>query len=231
MGSRLTGFGPKNSPRQQSTNIPGLYAAGECDYAYHGANRLGANSLLSCIYSGRLAGPAAIARSKSIATSAASLPSTIFDREVQRWKERLTACVKMSGPENPYQLHLEMGELMVKNVTIVRVNKDLAATDQKLLDMMERWKRIGTPDVSSWSNPAPIFVNQLWNMLELARVVTLGALRRDESRGAHYKPEFPTRDDAHWLKSTIARWSPSGPAFSDETIDTSLLEPVARKYD
>ena len=68
-------------------------------------------------------------------------------------------------------------------------------------------------------------------MLELARVITLGALRRDESRGAHYKPDFPERDDANWLKTTKARWSSDGPEFSYDTVDTSLIKPRPRKYD
>jgi len=74
-------------------------------------------------------------------------------------------------------------------------------------------------------------VKQLWNMLELARVITLGALRRDESRGAHYKPDFPNRDDANFLRTTKARWSSDGPAFTYEPVDVSLIKPRARKYD
>ena len=225
------GFIEEGDPKNHQTSIPGLYAAGECEYQYHGANRLGANALLSCIYAGRLAGPAAVARVRNIGKSAAAVPEVVFDLAAARWRDRLSSIVKMSGPENPYRLHLELGELMVKNVTIVRVNRDLAETDQKLLEMMERWRRIGTPDTTHWANPAPIFVNQLWNMLELARVITLGALGRDESRGAHYKPEFPNRDDTNFLRSTIAKWTPKGPEFSWEPIDTSLLKPVARSYD
>ena len=68
-------------------------------------------------------------------------------------------------------------------------------------------------------------------MLELGRVVTWGALRRDESRGAHFKPDFPRRDDASWLKTTLATWTPDGPVLTYEDVDVSLLKPVARKYD
>jgi succinate dehydrogenase / fumarate reductase flavoprotein subunit len=76
-----------------------------------------------------------------------------------------------------------------------------------------------------------LFVNQLWNMLELAKIITLGALNRDESRGAHYKPEFPDRDDSKWMKSTIATWTSGGPKLSYRDIDVSLDKPVARHYD
>jgi succinate dehydrogenase / fumarate reductase flavoprotein subunit len=79
---------------------------------------------------------------------------------------------------------------------------------------------------------APLsFMNQLWNMLALARVVTLGARRRDESRGAHYKPAFPKRDDANWLKTTVATYGADGPTFRYDPVDTSLVSPVERKYD
>jgi succinate dehydrogenase flavoprotein subunit len=76
-----------------------------------------------------------------------------------------------------------------------------------------------------------LFVRQLWNMLELARPITLGALNRNESRGAHYKPEFPERDDENFMKTTMAAWSSDGPRFSWEPVDVSLIKPRARRYD
>jgi succinate dehydrogenase / fumarate reductase flavoprotein subunit len=85
-------------------------------------------------------------------------------------------------------------------------------------------------DTSRWANQAVIFTRQFENMLELARLITLGALRRDESRGSHYKPDFPNRDDANWLKTTLAKWTADGPEFSDEAVDTSLVQPKERKY-
>ena len=86
-------------------------------------------------------------------------------------------------------------------------------------------------DRGRWANQEVAFVRQLWNMLELARVITLGALRRDESRGAHYKPEFPKRDDQNWLVTTKARWTSDGPAFTYTPVDASLIPPRPRKYD
>ncbi len=74
---------------------------------------------------------------------------------------------------------------------------------------MERYKRISMIDTSRWSNQAASFTRQLWNMLQLARVITLGAYHRNESRGAHYKPEFPERNDEEWLKTTKAKYTPT----------------------
>lgn len=211
------------------TNIPGLFAAGEVDYQYHGANRLGANSLLSCLYSGQIAGPNMVRYARS--HSAPGARDRAFDLARRREEETLARLRRMDGNENVYILAKELGEWMTANVTVIRDNAKLRATDNRLLEMKERWASIGLHDRSAWANQELSFVRQLWSMLELARVITLGALRRDESRGAHYKPEFPERDDSNWLKTTKARWSSDGPQFSYEHVDTSLIKPRPRKYD
>jgi succinate dehydrogenase / fumarate reductase flavoprotein subunit len=210
------------------TNTPGLFAAGEVDYQYHGANRLGANSLLSCLYSGQIAGPAMVDWAKGQDDAGTN---GLFDREVRRQQDAYVKIARLDGRENAYALAREMGEWMTANVTVVRDNRKLAETDVKLLELKDRWAHVGIHDRGRWVNQEIAFVRQLWNMLELARVITLGALRRDESRGAHYKPEFPQRDDANWLKTTKARWTSDGPEFSYDPVDVSLIPPRARKYD
>ena len=219
-----------DSPRNHQTNIPGLFAAGEADYEYHGANRLGANSLLSCFYGGMLAGPAMRSYMKGLDRSCETIESGVYEAERKRQEEAYARILGLHGTENPFALHKEMGELMSENVTVVRYNDKLAATDTALCEMMARWKRIDINDTARWSNQAVAFTRQLWNMLELARVITLGALRRDESRGAHYKPDFPERNDAQWMKTTLATWTPDGPSIGYAPVDTSLLTPEARKY-
>jgi succinate dehydrogenase / fumarate reductase, flavoprotein subunit len=218
------------SPRNQQTNIPGLFAAGEAEYEYHGANRLGANSLLSCFYGGILAGPAMVSYIKGLDRSASALPSSVFDAEKRRQDEAHARISGLHGTENPYVIHKELGEIMTDNVTVVRYNDKLQATDHAIQAFMHRWKRIDINDTARWSNQAVSFTRQLWNMLELSRVITLGALHRDESRGAQYKPDFPDRNDAQWLKTTLATWTPDGPEFRYAPVDTSLLTPELRKY-
>jgi succinate dehydrogenase / fumarate reductase flavoprotein subunit len=221
----------RDSPRNHMTNLPGLYAVGECEYQYHGANRLGANALLSCIFAGKVGGPAAVRHARGQEQRAASLPDAPFEDARRMWAARFEELRRMDGPENPFRLHQELGDLMTRNVTIVREDRKLEETDAALQEMMERWRRVSVLDAGGWANQPLVFVNQLWNMLELARVITLGALRRQESRGAHYKPSAPRRDDAAWLKTTIATWSEGGPRLSYEAVDTSLVEPAERKYD
>ena len=212
------------------TNIPGLFAAGECDYQYHGANRLGANSLLSAIYGGMVAGPKAIEYIKGLNKSAADIPSSVFERERKKRSDQYEAILRMDGYENPYQLHKELGEWMTDNMTVVRYNKKLEETIHKIKELKERYQRIGVPDASKWSNQGAPFTRQLWNMLELAEAMTKGALLRNESRGAHYKPEFPERDDQNFLKTTMASYTSDGPVITYEDVDVSLIPPRKRDY-
>jgi succinate dehydrogenase / fumarate reductase flavoprotein subunit len=213
----------------QRTNIPGLLAAGECDYSIHGANRLGANSLVSCVYGGFVAAPAAIEYAKSVERNGAD-GSKIYDQELKRQEEINDALIKQPGTENQYVLHEEMGKWMTDNVTVVRYNDKLKATDAKLLELMDRYRHISINDSNLWATMALPHARHLKNMLELARVITLGALNRNESRGAHYKPDFPKRDDENFLKTTIAEFSGEGPVLSYEAVDISLLKPRVRDY-
>jgi succinate dehydrogenase / fumarate reductase flavoprotein subunit len=119
---------------------------------------------------------------------------------------------------------------MIDNMTVVRYNKKLQETDNKIQELMQRYKRININDTAKWSNQGVAFTRQLWNMFELARVMTIGALLRNESRGAHYKPEFPERDDENFLKTTIAKYTPDGPEISYEDVDISLIPPRKRDY-
>lgn len=215
----------------QMTNIPGLFAAGECEYQYHGANRLGANSLLSAIYGGMIAGPKSLEYIKKNKSETSSGEEEAFVRERKAQEELWNRILTMKGEENPYHIYKELGDAMTQNVTVIRYNDKLAGTDQKIQELMQRWQKIQLIDDVQWSNQTALFIRQLWNMLELARVITLGALKRNESRGAHYKPDYPERDDANWLKTTIATYTPEGPQFSYEAVDVSLTTPRPRRYD
>lgn len=215
----------------QMTSIPGVLAAGECDYSQHGANRLGANSLLSAIYGGMVAGPYAIQYIKGLDVLAEDLPSDIFDKaeaeEQRKWDEILA----LDGTENAYVMHKELGEWMTDNVTVVRYNDRLQKTDEKIQELLERFNHINITDTQLWSNQGAMFTRQLRNMLHLARAITIGALLRNESRGAHYKPDFPERNDEEFLKTTMAKFNGNeAPSFHYEEVDFSLITPRKRDY-
>jgi succinate dehydrogenase flavoprotein subunit len=229
----------ETSPRNQATNVPGLYAAGEVDYLYHGANRLGANSLVACLYAGKIGGPAMVRYGRD---RGARLPPDdgAFAAAKKRWETEFARLARLSGPENPHVIAEEMGDWMTDNVTVIRHDGKLSETEAKLQELSARWNRIGLSDRSAFANREISFVNQLRNMLVLARVMTRGALLRQESRGAHYKvrdlekgvaeENSLPRDDANFLKTTIAEHTEDGPRISYAPVDTSLIPPRARKY-
>jgi succinate dehydrogenase flavoprotein subunit len=214
----------------QMTNIPGLFAAGECEYQYHGANRLGANSLVSCIFGGFRSGPNALAYARS-------LPDAEGDgghaAELTRQAEINQKLMNNEGTENPFKLWRELGETMTKHATVIRYNKGLKEADQKIVELMDRFKRVNLSDRSQWANTSFAFTRQLKNMLELSRVVVHGAIQRDESRGAHYKPDFPDRNDEKFLKTTKASFTGecTGPRLEFEEVDIQYIKPRPRRYD
>ncbi|MGG3572816.1 succinate dehydrogenase flavoprotein subunit [Bacillus gobiensis] len=216
----------------QMTNIPGLFASGECDYSMHGGNRLGANSLLSAIYGGMVAGPKAVEYINGLEKSAEDLSSSLYDSFKKQEEEKWESIMGMDGEENAYVLHKELGEWMTDNVTVVRNNDNLLKTDDKIQELMERYKKININDTVKWSNQGAVFTRQLNNMLQLSRVVTLGAYNRNESRGAHYKPDYPDRNDEEWLKTTMAKHAGDNeaPEFHYEDVDVSLITPRKRDY-
>jgi succinate dehydrogenase / fumarate reductase flavoprotein subunit len=215
----------------QATNVPGIFAAGECEYQYHGANRLGANSLVSCIFGGGLAGPAAVKYAKNLEKGAEAAASTVFDREKKRQEEKNQALLSHDGTENPMTIWRELGEVMTEHVTVTRINKNLEKADTQIRGLQERAKKMNLSDRTRWSNQTLNFARELENMIILARVVTLGALARNESRGAHYKPDFPERNDANWLKTTRAKWVNNDIQLTYEPVDISQITPRPRRYD
>ncbi|MBV8207636.1 MAG: succinate dehydrogenase flavoprotein subunit [Acidobacteria bacterium] len=214
----------------QATNIPGIFAAGECEYGYHGANRLGANSLVSCIFGGFIAGPAAVRYAKGLQAATAN---GTFENERKRQEDFNGTLMAAGGEENPFRLWRELGELMTRNCTVIRYNAALQETDSKLVDLLHRFRRINLSDRTAWANTSVVFARQLYNMLQLSRVIAQGARQRDESRGAHYKPDFPERNDKDFLKTTKAYFAADAdePRFEFEPVDVSLIPPRPRRYD
>ncbi|MGH7564266.1 MAG: FAD-binding protein, partial [Gemmatimonadota bacterium] len=213
------------------TSIPGVFSGGEANYEYHGANRLGANALVSCTFDGIKGGPKMIDYVAGLDGLATGQPDSIYDAAVAEQETRLAKVFDLSGgAENPYALHREMGDWMTRYCTVVRKEEKLRQTDAKIQELMERWRRIDLPDTGEWVNQPVVFTRQLCDMLELARIMVQGAIARKESRGVHLRPDFPDRDDAEWLRTTIAEWTPDGPRLSYEPVDVSLIPPRPRQY-
>ncbi len=239
------------SPRNQRTNVPQLYAIGECDYQYHGANRLGANSLLSCIFSGLVVAPSV---ANVIKTAKPAEESLLKSAVAEKQAEHDQMLRRPTGGENPYLIHQELGNVMTKSCTVVRHNNVLREAIDKVNELGERSKRCSLSDSGNWNNQNVMFTKALRDMFPLAKAILLGALARDECRGAHFKPEFAMpgltatdpaelrreaeawvdRFDANtnkWLKSTIASCDKQGEvSLSYEDVDTTLIKPRPRLY-
>ena len=232
--------------RLHHTNIKGLMASGECDYQYHGANRLGANSLLSAAYSGTVSGPEAMRMAKSGELGDA-LTQAELDKARQEVVDQFEGILKMDGPENAHKLHHELGDLMYKYVSIERDNNGLDQCLVELKEILKRWDNIGLTDRGHWANQEAMFVRQLRNMILYAMCITKAARCRDESRGAHAKIAldangkrmmdgdelvFMPRDDKNFMRISIVDYDPKTeePIVSYGEFDHSLIKPRARNY-
>jgi succinate dehydrogenase / fumarate reductase flavoprotein subunit len=228
-----TGGLKAGAPNNMMTNIPGLYAMGEVSYQYHGANRLGANSLLSCIFDGLFGGTCIKNYINDVAkVAAADVPQTTFDAVVKQETERQDWLVNNKGTENPYLLWQEMGRWMTDNCTVVRNNEKLEDTIVRCQEWKQRYQNVKLSDTLMWTNQNLSFSRALKDMIILAEAILRGALLRNESRGAHYKPAFPERDDANFLKTTIATYDAAAnhPVITYQPVDISLIPPRARTY-
>ena len=246
----------RGSPRNQQTNLPGVFAIGECDYQFHGANRLGANSLVACIFSGLSVAPGVAAYVDNLPRdSAAEQSSYLMDQAAGKHRAEYEGLLARSdGGPNPYRVHAELGRVMTAAATVVRENDKLEEAYGKVSEMQEEAREASLSDKGRWANQNLVFVRALQDMFPLAKTVLKGALARDECRGAHYKPEFAMpevdakepaerwrqaedwcerfwRNNQKWLKSTVAELSAEGePQLSYEDVDTSLIPPRPRLY-
>lgn len=243
------------SPRNQQTNIAGLYAIGECDYQYHGANRLGANSLIACIFSGLTVAPGIAAYVSAQQRRPAEAPASVFEQAQRAHREQYDRLIaRGDGGPNPYRIHQRLGAAMTRAATVIRRNAELDAAYQEVCELEEQARRAAVFDRGGWANQSAVFVRALADMFPLAKTIVRGARLRDECRGAHYKPEFemPPVDAAdpqerrrqaehwcdvfeennrRWLKSTVAAWKDDGqPEIGYEPVDTSLIPPRPRLY-
>lgn len=215
---------------RQMTNIPGLFAIGEADFQYHGANRLGANALLSCIFSGLVAAKEIVRYVDEQRKNISHIDRSLFDQAVHLEEQKREELYSRVGDENIFHLHDELASLLVRNVTVKRINKDLENTLQSIKSIRMRSKNAPLSDRGMVCNQVYQFTHQFEAMLALAEAITFAALRRNESRGSHYKEEYPNRDDEHWLKTSIVSYHEDEPIISYKPVDVRYIQPEQRDY-
>jgi succinate dehydrogenase / fumarate reductase flavoprotein subunit len=209
----------------QGTCFPGLYAAGECAcVSVHGANRLGCNALLDVLVFGRRAG---ISMRRFIhSVGFAKLP----ENPAKDVADKVLKLMESNGQERTDHIRAEMQELMMDKVSVFRHRDGLLQAREKIRELQERYKRISLRDKGNCFNGDLQDAIELGHMLDLAELITLWALNREESRGAHYREDFPERNDEKWLVHTMLRQSAEGPQIFTKPVTIIKYPPEERKY-
>ena len=220
------------APNNMMTNITGLYAFGEVNYQYHGANRLGANALLSCIFDGLFCGVSVANYVRDRKANATDAAASIFDGNAAAEEARQEKLIRSSGTENPYAIGKELGDEMTESSTVVKDETRLLQARAKLAELRDRCARIRLSDSGLWTNQNLSYARAVQDMVLLADAIIEGGIARKESRGSHYRTDYEQRDDANFLKTTVAKFNASSGRcdLSFEEVQTGLSKPRLRNY-
>ena len=221
-------------PNNMSTNIPGLYAFGEANYAYHGGTRLGANALLSCIFDGLFCGPSVnnYVQEHVQGTPATKMDSKIFDAVVDQEKQKLTRITDNKGEHNVYEIWSKMGEELTDSCTVIREEKRMQQAQSVMDQLKKQYESIKISDTGTWTNQTLSFARAVGDMLIYGECMLQAAMMRKESRGSHYRPDYPERIDDPYLATTVAKWNPETREheLTLEPVPQPLVPPRARTY-
>ena len=216
------------APNSMMTGIPGLFAFGEANYQYHGATRLGANALLSCIFDGLFCGHGVANHAREHA--GADADETLFTSAVEAETALQSRLTGSSGNENPYAIAKSMGDEMTAAATVVKTEARMTEALDTIRGLQDRAKNIGLSDTGLWTNQNLSFARAVPDMLALAEVMLMGGIERKESRGSHYRTDYPDRVDDPFLASTVAKWNGGSPSIEFEPVQLGIVEPRARTY-
>ena len=213
--------GVRTNSMGESPALKGLFAAGEAAcWDMHGFNRLGGNSVAETVVAGMIVGEF-IADFCDRPENDVNIPIGIVHGYLEREQAKLTAMCSGRGTESAVALRVAMQEIMTAKVGIFRRGKDLEQAVEELQSLLVRSRNIGVRYSGPGANPELVIAYRTQKMLKLALAVAYGALQRAESRGAHYREDFPRRNDAEWLKRTLARWN-----SEQDTLPTLTYEPL-----
>ena len=229
------------SPWNMMTNVKGLYAFGEVNFSYHGATRLGANALLSCIFDGLFCGlgVANFARDMAKHDPASDVSDAVFDRFVSQETEksnRFIATVDAQDNDspgvNPYDLHRKLGEVMTDELTVVRTQEGMTQALETVRGYIQDYKNVKLSDDGAWTNQNLSFTRALGDMLIYAEAMLLAGIERKESRGCHYCSDQDGRDDAKYMKTAVCQYHPDTETHTVvwEDVPIPLIQPRIRDY-
>lgn len=213
------------------TTVPGLFAAGESDYNYHGANCLGPNVLLSALHGGMTAGRSANSYAEGLGEHVGGIVPSVFERERTLQENELKELMSNEEGENARGIRRELGDELDRHMGIIRHDDELKNAAENIARLAERCSACRPADRSEWANGEVMALRDLKRLLAFADVMVRAAEAREESRGAHFKPSHPNRDDRNWSVATRVRHAAEGPAFSyDDAVDMGELKPRERVY-
>ena len=225
MGGIASDVDGRVSVDSDDTPFEGLYAAGECAcVSVHGANRLGCNSLLDTLVFGRRSG---MEINRNVKGVDLQKPATDFEKIAG---EKISGLMAAIGKENIGEIMSSMQEVMMDNVSVFRLEAPMTEALEKIRKLKERYQMIGLKDKGSCFNRDLLDALELGHMLDLAEVITMGALYRRESRGAHSREDFPERDDKAFLVHTLVRHTDKGPQIFEKPVTITRFQPKERKY-
>ncbi len=212
---------------QGATYVKGLYAAGEAAcVSVHGGNRLGANSLLDTLVFGKRAGASAVAYAQSIAEP------EIPDARLQEDQEHINGILARDGDtgERGAALRLAMGQAMHRHVGVFRDQSGLEEAQAIVATLKERYRHVGVDDKGKVFNTDLLFALEVGLMLDVAEAIVASALFRAESRGAHFRTDFPDRNDEDWLKHTLVFHTGKAPRLETLPVTITQWQPTKRTY-
>jgi succinate dehydrogenase / fumarate reductase flavoprotein subunit len=207
------------------TPFEGLFAAGECAcVSVHGANRLGCNSLLDTLVFGRRSG---MEIKRYVQSVDFQKPATDFEKMAAA---KISGLMAAKGKEKVGDIMAGMQEVMMEKVSVFRMESHLTEALEKIKELKKRYQMVSLQDKGSCFNRDLLDTLELGHMLDLAEVITMGALYRQESRGAHFREDFPERNDATYLVHTLVRLTDKGPQIFEKPVTITRFQPKERKY-
>lgn len=210
------------------TDIKGLWAAGEVGcLSVHGANRLGSNSTIECLVWGRITGEAAAEYLMNHANGTVTIDK---DREREEESWIYDHFMGRETGEDPYQIRRELREVMDRDFYVFRNGRDMEEGLKKIRELRERAEKMYVADKNRVYNLDLIYTLETYNMVQVSEAIALGAYLRTESRGAHYRTDYPERDDKNWLKHTLVWLTKDGLEVGYEPVRILLWKPTERKY-
>jgi fumarate reductase flavoprotein subunit len=219
--------GIRTDHRGESRTLKGLFACGECAcWDMHGFNRLGGNSVAETVVAGMIVSEF-VADFCDSPDSDINISTALVREYMDRENHKIQTIIDSTGAEDAYKLRARMEQIMIEKVGIFRNEKDLREAVDELEDLLKRSRNISIKTKTRGANPELVTAYRVQKMLKLALCVTLGALERTESRGAHYREDFPERNDRDWLKRTLSTWQNDNdtlPTLSYEDIDIMGME-------